>query len=132
MQATTPESYLGYERLERYDGTPVLKNSTHSYTAASSLAASHLTYGGTWTVQSQDIVAGSDAVIRFNVHASNIYLVLAGTGTVSATLDGNALATQHVSGVPSLYTILSAVKPQQGVLQLNVSPTVKAYAFTFG
>jgi hypothetical protein len=132
MQASTPESYLGYERLARYDGTPIQKNTPQSYTFASSLSASHLTYGGTWTVGSQDILAGSDAELRINVSAADVYLVLAGTGTVSATLNGKALATQHVSGVPTLYTILSGTKTQHGVLQLEVSPGVKAYDFTFG
>jgi cytochrome c biogenesis protein CcdA/thiol-disulfide isomerase/thioredoxin len=132
MTSSTPESYLGYERLARYDGTPIVKNAAHAYTAASSLSGSHLTYGGTWTVGSQDILAGSDAEIRINVNASDVYLVMAGTGTVSATLNGKALATQHVSGVPALYTILSVAKPEHGVLDLHVSPGVKAYDFTFG
>ncbi|HVW80611.1 MAG TPA: cytochrome c biogenesis protein CcdA [Mycobacteriales bacterium] len=132
MQRTTPETYLGYERLERYTGTSIAKNVAKAYAPASSLPASEVTYGGTWTVQSQDILAGKDAQLRINVSASDVYLVLAGQGTVTATLDGQPLATQHVSGVPSLYTILDAPRSEQGVLALAVSPGVKAYDFTFG
>jgi cytochrome c biogenesis protein CcdA/thiol-disulfide isomerase/thioredoxin len=131
-EASTPESYLGYERLARYVGTPVVRNTPTSYTFASSLPANNLTYAGQWTVQSQDIAAGSAASLRINVDASDVYLVLSGTGTVTGTLNGKPLATQHVAGVPTLYTILSAQSPQHGVVQLSVSPGIKAYDFTFG
>jgi cytochrome c biogenesis protein CcdA/thiol-disulfide isomerase/thioredoxin len=132
MQASTPESYLGYERLERYDGTKVVKNMPASYTFASSLAASHLSYSGTWTVASQDILAGNNAELRINVSAADAYLVMAGDGTVTASLNGRPLATQHVSGVPALYTLYSGSKVQHGTLELHFSPGVKAYDFTFG
>jgi cytochrome c biogenesis protein CcdA/thiol-disulfide isomerase/thioredoxin len=132
-EASTPESYLGYGRLERYVGTPAVAHDTPTtYTFASSLPASHLSYSGQWTVQAEDIRAGTDASLRINVNASDAYLVLSGTGTVTATLDGKPLATQHVAGVPTLYTILAGSQPRQGILQLQVSPGVKAYDFTFG
>jgi hypothetical protein len=51
---------------------------------------------------------------------------------VTATLNGKPLATQHVSGVPALYTIVSGSDPRNGVLQLTFTPGVKAYDFTFG
>jgi cytochrome c biogenesis protein CcdA/thiol-disulfide isomerase/thioredoxin len=129
---STPESYLGYERLARYNGTAIVDDKPTTYTYASSLSASHLSYSGQWTVQSQQIVAGTDAALRININASDAYLVLSGTGTVTATLNGKPLATQHVAGVPTLYTILSANEPQKGILQLSVSPGVTAYDFTFG
>ncbi|HVY08621.1 MAG TPA: cytochrome c biogenesis protein CcdA [Mycobacteriales bacterium] len=131
-QASTPETYLGYERLERYSGTPVTHDQPRAYTYASTLAAGHVTYGGTWTVGAEDIVAGSGAGLRINVNASDVYLVMAGSGTVTASLNGKPLATQHVSGVPTLYTILAAAQAQRGVLQLSFAPGIKAYDFTFG
>jgi len=77
-------------------------------------------------------VAGSAAELRIDIDASDVYVVLSGTGTVTATLNGKALPTQHVAGVPSLYTIVSGSDVQHGVLQLDASPGVKAYDFTFG
>ncbi len=132
MQEATPETYLGYERLERYSGSPISRNSAHTYTYASSVAPNHLTYSGTWTVGPQDILAGPGAALRIDIAASDVYLVLAGSGTVTASLDGRPLASQHVSGVPTLYTILSASRSQHGVLQLGFTPGIKAYDFTFG
>ncbi|HVT65669.1 MAG TPA: cytochrome c biogenesis protein CcdA [Mycobacteriales bacterium] len=132
MRQSTPESYLGYDRLERYVGTPVAHDVQRTYTYASSLPANHLTYGGAWTVGAQDIQAGPGASLRLQVNATDIYLVMAGTGDVTATLNGKPLPAKHVSGVPTLYTILAGAQPQHGVLQLSFDPGIKAYAFTFG
>jgi cytochrome c biogenesis protein CcdA/thiol-disulfide isomerase/thioredoxin len=131
-EASTPESYLGYDRLARYVGTSIVKNQPTTYTFASSLPSNDLTYSGQWTVQNQDIAAGQNAALRINIDASDVYLVLSGTGTVTATLNGKALPTQHVAGVPTLYTILSGQRTQHGVLQLNFSAGLTAYDFTFG
>ena len=128
----TPETYLGYERLERYSGTPIARDVPHTYTYAPSLPADHVTYGGSWTVGSEHIKAGPGAGLRFDVNAADVYLVMAGRGTVTATFDGKALPPVHVSGVPVLYTIRDAAEPQHGVLRLSFSTGIKAYAFTFG
>jgi cytochrome c biogenesis protein CcdA/thiol-disulfide isomerase/thioredoxin len=133
LQATTPESYLGYERLARYSGSPApVHDIATGYRLPATLAPNHLAYGGTWTVGSQEITAGNGAAIEININAHDVYLVLAGDGTATATLNGRHLATQHVSGVPELHTILSGSALQHGVLTLDLSPGVKAYDFTFG
>jgi cytochrome c biogenesis protein CcdA/thiol-disulfide isomerase/thioredoxin len=133
-EASTPESYLGYERIARYVGTPsaLVHNKQATYTYASSLAANHLSYSGQWTAQSLDIAAGNNSALRINIDASDVYLVLSGSGTVTGTFNGKPIATQHVAGVPTLYTILSGPHPQHGVLQLNFTRGLKAYDFTFG
>jgi cytochrome c biogenesis protein CcdA/thiol-disulfide isomerase/thioredoxin len=130
--STTPETYLGFDRLARYTGTPIVENRPATYTFASSLAANHVTLSGQWTVQREDITADSDAAIRLAVHAADVYLVLSGTGTVTATLDGKPLPSHKVSGVPTLYPILSGSQTRSGLLQLELSPGVSAYDFTFG
>ncbi|HVS68643.1 MAG TPA: cytochrome c biogenesis protein DipZ [Mycobacteriales bacterium] len=132
MRAATPETYLGYERLERYSGTPIARNQERTYTYARSLPAGHVTYGGAWTVGPQEILAGPGAGLQININASDVYLVMAGSGTVTATFNGKPLPSQHVSSVPTLYTILSTAQPQDGVLRLSFEPGVKAYDFTFG
>jgi cytochrome c biogenesis protein CcdA/thiol-disulfide isomerase/thioredoxin len=131
-EPSTPESYLGYQRLARYVGTGIVKNRPATYTFPTSLSANQLSYSGQWTVQSQDIEAGTAASLRIDIDASDVYLVLSGSGTIRATLNGKPLATQHVSGVPTLYTILSSSDVQHGLLQLNFSTGITAYDFTFG
>src|SRR5580658_5301711 len=46
----TPESYVGYDRLNNEVGTPVQDDKTITYSAPSSISSNSLTFGGTWTV----------------------------------------------------------------------------------
>jgi thiol-disulfide isomerase/thioredoxin len=128
----TPESYLGYKRLARYNGTRVVHDAAATYALASKLSSDHLSYGGDWTVQADDIVAGSGAQIELNANARDIYLVLAGTGTVSGTFGGVAIPAQHVGGVPTVYHLVGSTTARRGLLALSLTPGVKAYDFTFG
>ena len=52
---TTPESYLGTDRLERYEGSPVKANRMAKYTLPFVLDQSQLAYGGYWNVGPQRI-----------------------------------------------------------------------------
>jgi cytochrome c biogenesis protein CcdA/thiol-disulfide isomerase/thioredoxin len=133
QQQMSPESYLGYSRLARYEGAPaVVHDKPTTYSFASHLGSNQLSYSGQWTVGAENIKAGQDAKLRMNVSAADIYLVLSGTGTVTGTLGGKPLPVQHVSGVPTLYTIASGQATRSGTLALSVSPGVSAYDFTFG
>jgi cytochrome c biogenesis protein CcdA/thiol-disulfide isomerase/thioredoxin len=132
QEPSTAESYLGYQRLARYEGTPIVKDRKATYAFAPSLKASQLSYSGQWTVGQQQILAGAGAQLRINLSASDVYLVLSGAGTVTGTLDGKALPAQRVSGVPTLYTLLSGQKVRSGILDLRFTPGLSAYDFTFG
>jgi cytochrome c biogenesis protein CcdA/thiol-disulfide isomerase/thioredoxin len=133
QQQMSPESYLGYSRLTRYEGSPaVVHNKPATYSFASHLSANQLSYSGQWTVGAENIKAGQNAKLQMNVSAADIYLVLSGTGTVTGTLGGKPLPVRHVSGVPTLYTITSGQATRSGTLALSISPGVSAYDFTFG
>ncbi|MGH9127511.1 MAG: cytochrome c biogenesis protein DipZ [Acidimicrobiales bacterium] len=132
--STTPESYLGYDRLANYVGVPVVHNRAKLYKFPASLPANDLSLSGTWTVGPQSATAGARAAIRLSFTARDVYLVLGGQGKVTVSVGGKQLKVVQVSGVPGLYTLLSAPPgpPEQGLLQLDVSPGVAAYDFTFG
>ncbi|HTR70017.1 MAG TPA: cytochrome c biogenesis protein DipZ [Mycobacteriales bacterium] len=130
-ERTTPESYLGYERLARYVGTPIVKNRPATYSFASSLPRNGLSYSGVWTVRNLEIAAGAGAALRINVSADDVYLVLSGNGTVTGTFNAKPISEIHVSGVPELYPVLSG-SSLHGVLQLDVPSGITAYDFTFG
>jgi hypothetical protein len=128
----TPESYLGYQYgLPNFDGTSISENQPAVYKFPSSLPADALAFSGTWTVAAEKVTAGSDARIELSFTASHVYLVLGGTGTVTATV-GSHSETFHVSGIPRLYTLVSSSTLESATLVLNVSPGVDAYDFTFG
>ncbi len=127
----TPESYLGYSRLNNSVGSPVLPDKTVVYHPPSTIASNSLAFGGTWTVHSEEATAGHDATLGLQFTADDVYLVMSGQGSVGVALNGRHLTTVNVTG-PKLYTLLSGSALQSGVLTLTVSPGVEAYDFTFG
>jgi cytochrome c biogenesis protein CcdA/thiol-disulfide isomerase/thioredoxin len=130
-EVQTPESYLGTERLARYVGTKIRPGVAATYTFAPTLPQNDLTYGGTWTVGKQRIVAGLGARLRLHYVAQYVYLVLGGKGTVQALYGGKPARTIRVDG-DRLYTIVANPTPREDVLELRFTPGVSAYAFTFG
>ena len=127
----TPESYLGYERLARYYGPPVLKDGERGYTFPAKLEDNELAFAGRWKVENERAIARSGARLRLDYRARNVYLVLTGTGSVRVLVDGKPERTVRVSG-DRLYTLVEGKQVGDHVLELRFSPGVAAYAFTFG
>jgi cytochrome c biogenesis protein CcdA/thiol-disulfide isomerase/thioredoxin len=126
----TPESYLGYARLTNYVGANPVPNKFTNYAFPSSLPANTLAYDGSWRVGAQAITAGTNARLRLQFEASNVYIVLGGHGTVRSFVDGRPGRTIPVNA-ERLYTVRSG-KPTDALLELRFSPGVQAYSFTFG
>ncbi len=96
------------------------------------LAQDQLAYAGTLDGRGSRIVAGANARLRLRFQASDIYLVLAGSGQVRSirrrtrgeddcrVWDAAALHDRALSN------------PKRGLLELRFSPGVEGYAFTFG
>ena len=76
--------------------------------------------------------AGTDATIELSYQASEVYLVLGGSGRVAVSVNGSHARTIDVAGVPDLYTVIPGPQYGRGLLTLHVSPGVQAYDFTFG
>jgi cytochrome c biogenesis protein CcdA/thiol-disulfide isomerase/thioredoxin len=129
-EAMTPETYLGYKRLQSYQGSTLALDKPHVYTLPDRLIENALAYGGTWTVGGESILAGPDARLRLHFHAKAVYIVLGGRGTVRALIDGKPAGTLHVDAY-RLYTVRSGALAD-GLLELRFSPGVRAYSFTFG
>jgi cytochrome c biogenesis protein CcdA/thiol-disulfide isomerase/thioredoxin len=127
----TPETYLGFLRLDRYAGSPVRPNAEAEYRLPADLPTHSVAYGGTWRVERERAVAGSRARLRLAFRAREVHLVLGGRGTVEALLDGRRTRAVQVDG-DRLYTLLRLDRPRDGLLELRFSPGVEAYAFTFG
>jgi cytochrome c biogenesis protein CcdA/thiol-disulfide isomerase/thioredoxin len=132
QELTTPESYLGYARLDRFAGGQPILDTAARYRFPQSLRQDELAYAGTWTVEPSRIVAGADARLRLRFQARNVFLVLGGSGGVDVLVDGHQLRTVHVSGTPRLYTLARFPRLTHGLLELRASPSVEGYAFTFG
>jgi Thioredoxin like C-terminal domain len=61
-----------------------------------------------------------------------VYLALGGSGTINVSVNGHHTQTIDVTGIPRLYTLYQAGSANTGTLQLQLSPGVQAYDFTFG
>jgi cytochrome c biogenesis protein CcdA/thiol-disulfide isomerase/thioredoxin len=127
----TPESYLGYARLDNYVGKTPVPDTRARYAFPTKQPQNTLSYAGTWHVGAQEIVAGPDARIRLRFQAHDVYIVLGGKGTVEATIDGKPAGTIHVAG-QRLYTVRRSSTYENGLLELRFTPGVQAYSFTFG
>jgi cytochrome c biogenesis protein CcdA/thiol-disulfide isomerase/thioredoxin len=128
----TPESYLGYERLDRTAARiAVNQESTYRFPQRQ-LAPDELAFAGRIRVEPERIVTGPGARLRLQFRARKVHLVLGGSGAVSVLLDGRVQRTASVGGEPRLYTLLSLDRFREGLLELRFTPGLEAYAFTFG
>jgi cytochrome c biogenesis protein CcdA/thiol-disulfide isomerase/thioredoxin len=131
----TPETYLGYERLDRFVGSELVPDREAEYTIPDYVPLHGVAYGGRWTVEGERIVAGEDARLRLLFHAHDVFLVLGtadGPGSVEVSVDGERVGTVPVT-VHDLYTLARIPgEKRDHVLDLRFSPGTQAYAFTFG
>ena len=127
----TPESYLGYTRIGNYAGSPLRTDTPAKYQFPPSLAGDSFAYAGTWTVESERILAGNGARLRLHFLAKSVHLVLGGHGVAGVTLNGKKLRDVEITG-DRLYTLVTQKSARDGMLELSFTPGLSAYAFTFG
>ena len=128
----TPESYLGWQRLQRYAGSPVTPDREARYSFPKALPPDSIAYAGRWMVEGQRIVAGRGARLRLRFFAQNVYLVLGGRGLLEVRVNGKPVRTVRIGGISRLYTLLRYKAEREGLLELRFTPGISAYAFTFG
>ena len=131
----TPETYLGYQRLDRFVGSELVPDREAEYGIPDYIPLHGVAYGGRWTVEGERIVAGEDARLRLPFHAHDVFLVLGTSGapgSVEVSVDGERVGTVPVT-VHDLYTLARIPgEKRDHVLDLRFSPGTEAYAFTFG
>ena len=131
----TPESYLGYGRIDRFVGSSIQPDREAAYTIPLFVPLHGLAYGGRWRVEEERIVAGEDARLRLHFKGGDVFLVLGTAGeqeTAEVTLDGERVGTVAVTQ-DDLYTLARIPgENDEHVLDLRLSPGTEAYAFTFG
>jgi cytochrome c biogenesis protein CcdA/thiol-disulfide isomerase/thioredoxin len=127
----TPETYLGYERLNNYVGTPVSPNKVGRYRLPDPLPQNTVAYGGRWKVDAERATAVRDAHLALHFQAKNVYIVLGGRGTVRASIGGKVVKTIPVTA-QKLYTVRTSKRADDATVDLAFTPGVQAYSFTFG
>jgi cytochrome c biogenesis protein CcdA/thiol-disulfide isomerase/thioredoxin len=129
----TPETYLGYARLDRsrYRGSTPRPKVTHEYTFPNELPRDYISFAGEWTIGEESAVAGNSARLRLHFNARFVYVVLAGHGRTRVLVDGRPVGTLRVDS-NRLYAVVDRRSQRDGLLELRFSPGVEAYSFTFG
>jgi cytochrome c biogenesis protein CcdA/thiol-disulfide isomerase/thioredoxin len=127
----TPETYLGYARLANYVGTAVSPDSEANYKLPAAVPQNTFAYGGEWRIGGQEVIAGKGAKLRLHFHAKNVYVVLGGHGTVRALIGGKPVRTLRVNA-QRLYTVRASPNTADATLELQFTPGIQGYSFTFG
>jgi cytochrome c biogenesis protein CcdA/thiol-disulfide isomerase/thioredoxin len=127
----TPETYLGFARLDRFDSDRLVVQRPYDFRLPKSLPRDHWAYGGTWTVGSERAISGQNARLQLNYLARSVHVVLEGKGVVTVVVDGRRRRDVRVDG-PRLYTAVSQRDVRAGKLELYFTPGISAYSFTFG
>jgi cytochrome c biogenesis protein CcdA/thiol-disulfide isomerase/thioredoxin len=135
---TTPESYLGAEREDRFVNGPLREGTSEFRLPPGGLGAlppNHLALEGRWRIEASHAVAADPgARVHLNFAAQRVFLVLGspdGTRRVEVILDGQRKRTVTVQE-HRLYELLDLPRTGNHLLTLRVQPGTEAYAFTFG
>jgi cytochrome c biogenesis protein CcdA/thiol-disulfide isomerase/thioredoxin len=137
LAGATPESYLGYERAERFlNGVPTRGTTRFRLAAGATqgLPLHHLAYEGEWRVGTSSATAVDDARLHLRFFARRVFLVLgsrAGPANVRIAVDGQQRRTLRVTS-HRLYEITGLREPGEHLLTLAFERGTEAYAFTFG
>jgi cytochrome c biogenesis protein CcdA/thiol-disulfide isomerase/thioredoxin len=141
---TTPETYLGVARAERFTN-PELSPGMHDFTAPARVPPNEFAFRGPWRIEFHSATAAGGS-LELNFGARRVYLVL---GTVDGKprrvrvfLDGKPIDAAAVGSdvhggevtVDSqrLYNLVDLPRVGHHVLRLEPEAGVQGYAFTFG
>jgi cytochrome c biogenesis protein CcdA/thiol-disulfide isomerase/thioredoxin len=142
---TTPETYLGAARAERFSN-PKLSPGSHDFgSGAPSPSPNEFAYRGNWRITLESATAGDGAALDLNFGARRVYLVLGSPGRtrrVRVLLDGRPIPSRDAGsdvqgGVVEvthqrLYSLVDLPNVGHHLLRLEPEPGVMGYAFTFG
>lgn len=142
---STPETYLGAARAERFVNGAILPG-RQDFGEPPPPAQDQLAYAGVWEIAREHATAGPGAALSLRFGARRVFLVLGtdsgGPRRMRVLLDGrplpDALAGRDVHGGVAtiggqrLYDLVKLPRVGEGVLRLEPEQGIEGYAFTFG
>jgi hypothetical protein len=142
--AGSPETYLGYGRIERFASPESLvRDAFSTYSIPQTLATNDMAYGGSWKVGSEYAQPAKSAALEFRFDSKEVYLVMRpgkGVPRVRVLVDGKvqAAGADVVDGVVSvdadrLYRLVKLDTAGVHTLRLEfLDDNTQVFAFTFG
>ena len=142
---TTPESYLGAARADRFLNGPIVPG-TRRYRAPERFAYDSLAYEGTWRIGHDNATSVRRSRLHLVFGARRVFLVLGSRGgtpsSVRVMLDGKPIAAKLAGrdvrdgratvSRQRLYRLVELPRAERHLLTLDFAPGVSGYAFTFG
>lgn len=130
--SVTPESYLGTTKVQNFGGDERYSTQTEAFRLPAEQARDTFALEGAWRLETQFATPrGDEARIRLEYRGREVRMVLAGSGTVVASVDGQRVELE-VSGTPRSYPLLAGESSREGTIEVTVPEGVEAYSFTFG
>jgi cytochrome c biogenesis protein CcdA/thiol-disulfide isomerase/thioredoxin len=140
---TTPETYLGAARAERFTN-PALSPGSHDFAKPPPPGPSEFAYDGRWRI-TLDSATSKGGSLALNFGARRVYLVLGSPGrsrSVRVLLDGRPISAGLAGSdvhrgvvevkAQRLYNLVDLPRVGNHLLQLEPEAGVTGYAFTFG
>ncbi|HET7119645.1 MAG TPA: cytochrome c biogenesis protein DipZ [Solirubrobacterales bacterium] len=140
---TTPETYLGTYRAERFTN-PMLSPGLHVLGAPARVPPNEFAFRGRWRIGRESATAAGGS-LELNFGARRVYLVLGSPGRprrLRVLLDGKPIAAGNAGadvhgGVVTvdaqrLYNLVDLPRVGHHLLRLEPQTGVRGYAFTFG
>jgi cytochrome c biogenesis protein CcdA/thiol-disulfide isomerase/thioredoxin len=141
---TTPETYLGAARAERFTNA-MLAPGLHEFSAPASVPADEFAYRGKWRIGLDSATAAGNASLDLDFGARRVYLVLGSPGhsrRLRVQMDGHPIAAADAGSDVSdgivtvtghrLYDLVDLPRAGRHLLTLEPEAGVEGYAFTFG
>jgi cytochrome c biogenesis protein CcdA/thiol-disulfide isomerase/thioredoxin len=142
---TTPESYLGALRADRFVNGPLFTGIRDYRVPSGPLPPDHLAFGGSWRIGPDGATAVDRASLKLDFGARRVFLVLGSPGRtrrLQVELDGRPIsaadAGEDVRGGRAtiseqrLYRLVDLPEVGRHTLTLRFAPAISGYAFTFG
>ncbi|MBI5613384.1 cytochrome c biogenesis protein DipZ [Candidatus Gottesmanbacteria bacterium] len=142
--ARTPETYLGFARIDRFVSPEnILENREFSYSSPAVLSANTFAYDGKWIAMSEYANPQKDARLLFHFDAKEVYLVMRSkkdSARIKVSVDGVSqyFGEDAIGGIVTvdsdrLYKLISLPTAGQHTMTLEfLDGNAELFAFTFG
>lgn len=140
----SPEIYLGYSYAREPIGNPegFSNDNTVNYLSVNINETNTVYLSGYWKSNKDNIFSVNSSKVYLVYKAKNVNIVAGGSGTVNVILDDNSLdknsfgedvynGTAAING-SRLYNVVSTQDYSVHKLELDFSPGIELYTFTFG
>ncbi len=143
----SPETYLGSSRMQYLYPNGSTGNEKKVFELSKNIPQNYFSFGGEWTIDSENAISGINAVLEYNFIANKVFLVLRPGSAkqnvqVKVFIDGKVVGSSNAGqdvkdGIITidqdrLYNLIQLKNAENHLLRLEFTPGIEAFAFTFG